>query len=430
VRRLLPLAILFTAGCRESSSPAGPFSPDGGGAVAAPQASCAADKATARVGEAVLVRCTCTPGASGPAWSLSPRIGILSGEAGGSASFVVRAADLDPSFGDTTFTVSASYWSAGGAATAAAQLRVLGNTWLTVSDSAAVQAVASDGTAVGAPVPLPGLEGAPLAIASRSDGALLVAQRPGPGTPPVVIYSRSGAYLGAFQAADEGGAPLFSPEAPPAGLAQMRDGSVWVCGGRSPVIFEAGGRFRSRAAPAPDLTLGIAQLIDGRVAVTYRWAMGIGFYDESGRTLAKRALAATPPVSESYGSLGALAVGPDGKLLAAAAHLTPSGWAGTLLRLNADLTLDAELPATARVPRNVPYALTQLDGEIQAAPSPTAGETQPACPARFDAALGSGLGCLVSGTAYRGVVHLAAPTAPPAPEAAGALRRSIDGAGR
>jgi hypothetical protein len=416
VRRLLLAALVAAAGCHKATSPIESPPPP-------PQASCSADRRLVRAGEAAQVRCTATAGASGPTWSVEPRPGSVAPGPDGSATFVVRAADVGASFGDTTFTVGARYSNPGGSASGAVQVTVLGNTWVTRSDGPTAQAVASDGTPVGAPLSLPGLDGPPLAIASRADGVLLVAQRPGAGA-PVLVYSRSGLWLGTFEAEDGQGTPLFSPDAPPRDLRQMRDGSVWVTGGKSPVVFDAAGRFRARAAAAPDQTIGLAQLPDGRVAVTCQWALGIGFYDEAGQTLGMRALLATPPAGESYGSLGALAVGPEQKLLVAASHLTPAGWTGTLLRLNPDLSLDAELPAPARVPRNVPYALALVGGELRSAPSPTAGDTQPACPERFEATLAGGLGCLVPGTDYRGVVHLTAPTASTGFEESAAARNN------
>jgi hypothetical protein len=402
VRRLLPAALLVLA-CRSGGG-----SGNAADAGALPLVACSAEPAWVKVGESVAVHCAVGPGATGPAWSVSPQRGQLAATGGGDATFVLAGRDVDPAFGDTAFDVTASYASAAGTATGTARVTVIGNTWLTRSDIPAVQAVASDGSLVGAPIPLEGLGGPPTAIAGRSDGAMLVAQKPAPGAAPVMIYSRSGAKLGAFDAVDGAGQALFGSEVPPRDVLQARDGTVWVTGGKRPILFDAAGRFRARALEAPDRTVGLAQLPDGRVAVTYLWAFAVGFYAESGQALEKKALAVAPPRGESYAALGALATAGDGQLLLAAAHLGPTGWAGTLLRLDAALGLDAELPPAARVPGNVPYALSLSGVEIAASPSPVGGETVATCPSRFAADLGARLGCLVEGTLYRGVAHLGA----------------------
>lgn len=402
MRRLLP-AVLLVLACRSGGG-----APNAADAGALPLVTCGVAPAWVKVGETATVRCTAGPGASGPAWSATPQRGQLAAAGGGDATFVLAARDVDPSFGDTVFTVTASYASAAGTATGTAAVTVIGNTWLTRSDIPAVQAIASDGSLVGAPILLEGLGGPPVAIADRSDGAMLVAQKPAPGAPPVMIYARSGAKLGAFDAVDGGGQALFSSDVPPRDILQARDGTVWVTGGRRPVLFDAAGRFRSLALEAPDRTVGLAQLPDGRVAVTYLWAFAVGTYAENGQALEKKALAFAPPQGESYAALGALASAGGGKLLLAAAHLGPTGWMGTLLRLDAALGLDAELPPAARVSRNVPYALSLAGGEIAAAPSPVGGETVATCPSRFAADLGARLGCLVESTLYRGMAHLGA----------------------
>jgi len=402
MRRLLPAALLVLA-CRSGGGPG-----NAADAGALPLVACSAEPAQVKVGEAAAVRCIAGPGATGPAWSVSPRRGQLAAAGGGDATFVLAARDVDPAFGDTVFAVTASYASAAGTATGTARVTVIGNTWLTRSDIPAVQAVASDGSILGAPIPLEGLGGPPTAIAARSDGAMLVAQKPPPGAAPVMVYSRSGAMLGAFDAVDGAGRALFDSDAPPRDILQARDGTVWVTGGKRPVLFGAAGRFQGWALEAPDRTVGLAQLPDGRVAVTYLWAFAVGFYAESGQALEKKALAFAPPQGESYAALGALAAAGGGKLHLAAAHLGPTGWAGTLLRLDAALGLDAELPPAARVPGNVPYALSLSGAEIAASPSPVGGETVATCPSRFAADLGTRLGCLVEGTLYRGVAHLGA----------------------
>lgn len=367
------------------------------------------------VGATVLVRCSASPGASGPTWSVVPALGRLVSQASGSATFAVSAADLTFGFGDTSVEVRATYRNDAGPGTGSVALTVLGNTWLARSDLPAIQAVASDGTPLGPPQLLAGMAGPILALTTRADGALLVAQDPGGGA-PVHAYDRSGAPLAAFDAVAPSGDPLFAPSAPPRALLQMRDGSVWVTGGARPVIYQGDGRFRRLAAAAPAETIGLAQLPDGRVAVTYRWAYGLGFYDEGGQTFAAQALAAAAPPGESYGALGALAALPGGKLLVAAAHFAPAGWRGTLLRLGPDLALEGELAAAARVVRNVPRALAPAGPLLDAAPSPPEGDTAPACPRRFAADLSGTLGCLAAGTSYQGVVHLGSAPAgvPPA----------------
>ena len=413
MRRALAMAALAAAACSGSSAPGGP----GGGP---PQVACAADAAVAPVGMSVAVRCTASPGAEGPVWAAEPATGSLVPQPGGSATFTLEAAAVAPSFGDTTFQLKATYRNASGEATGTAAVTVLGNTWMARSDAGAVLAVASDGTPLSALVPLQGTAGPILALATRADGAVLVAQSPQSGA-PVRVHDRTGAALGAFDAAGAGGSPLFDATAPPRAVRQMRDGTVWVTGGTRPVIYEGGGRFRALAAEAPAETIGLAQLPDGRVAVTYRWAYGIGLYDESGGTLVKKALQATAPAGESYGALGALAALPDGRLLLAVAHFLPSGWTGTLLRLDGDLNLEAELAASARVPRNVPRALSLAGAALDAAPSPVAGDTAPACPRRFAADLSGSAGCLDASTAWLGVVHLG--PLPPAAPAMGLAKR-------
>jgi hypothetical protein len=400
VRWLLPAAFLVLA-CRSGGGGG-----NGADAGAVPLVACTATPARIKVGEAAAVHCTAGPGATGPAWSVSPLRGRLEAAGGGDATFVLAVADVDPGFGDTAFAVTALYASAAGTAAGTAQVTVIGNTWLARSDIPAVQAVASDGSQVGAPIPLEGLAGPPTAIAYRSDGAMLVAQAPPPGAAPVLVYSRSGSRLGAFDAVDGAGQALFDLDAPPRDLRQVRDGTVWATGGKRPVLFDAAGHFRARALEAPDRTIGLAQLPDGRVAVTYRWAFAVGLYAETGQALETRALAFVPPQGESYATLGALAATGDGGLLLAAAHLGPTGWAGTLLRLDAALGLDAELAPAARVPKNVPWALSLSGTEIAASPSPVGGETVATCPSRFAADLGARLGCLVEGTRYGGVAHL------------------------
>jgi hypothetical protein len=402
----------LAAACSGSSAPRG----TGGGL---PLVACAADAATAPVGAPVGVHCTASPGSEGPVWTAEPATGSLVPGTDGSATFTVDAAAVGPSFGDTTFLVKATYRNAAGEATGAAAVTVLGNTWIARGDPAAVQAVSSSGAPVGGLVPLQGTAGPILALAARADGAILAAQSPQAG-PPVRVHDRTGAALGSFDAADRGGTPLFDAAAPPRAIQQMRDGTVWVTGGKRPVIYEAGGGFRALAAEAPAETIGLAQLPDGRVAVTYRWAYGVGFYDESGSALAKRPLQVSAPVGESYGALGALAALPDGRLLLAAAHFAPSGWAGTLLRLDGELRLEAELDAAARVPRNVPGALSLAGAAIDAAPSTVGGDTAAACPRRFAADLSGSAGCLETGTSWVGVTHLGAA---PAGAAAKALAK-------
>lgn len=410
MRRALAMAALAAA-CSGSRSPAGP-----GGL---PLVACTADASVAPVGAPVGVRCTASPGSEGPVWTTEPASGSLVPGTGDSATFTLEAAAVAPSFGDTAFLLKATYRNAAGEATGAAAVTVLGNTWMARGDAAAVQAVSSSGAAVGALLPLQGSAGPVLALAARADGAILAAQSPAAG-PPVRVHDRTGAALGSFDASDGGGTPLFDAAAPPRAILQMRDGTVWVTGGRRPVIYEASGRFRALAAEAPAETIGLAQLPDGRVAVTYRWAYGLGIYDESGSALAKRSLQFSAPAGESYGALGALAALPDGRLLLAAAHFAPPGWAGTLLRLDGELRLEAELDAAARVPRNVPGALSLSGAAVDAAPSPVGGDTAPACPRRFAADLSASSGCLDAGTSWLGVTHLG-----PAP--AGASAKGLAG---
>lgn len=405
MRRALALAALAAAACTRSSAPEGGL----------PLVSCAADQPVAPVSAPVTVRCSASPGAEGPAWTVSPAAGTLTPGAGGSATFTFPVASATPSFGDTLFQVKAAYRNAAGEASGTAAVTVLGNTW--IAGGGGILAVASDGTPLGS-LPLQGTAGPILALAARADGAILVAQSPASG-PPVRAHDRTGAALGSFAAADPGGSPLFSATAPPRAIQQMRDGTVWVTGGIRPVVYEAGGSFRAWAADAPAETIGLTQLPDGRVAITYRYAYGIGFYDESGATLAKAALLATAPAGESYGALGALQALPDGRLLLALAHFAPSGWTGTLLRLDGQLALEAELAAPARVPRNVPRALSLAGASVDAAPSPVAGDTAPACPHRFALDLSGTSGCLDQSTTWLGVVHLG-PAAAPAPVLAAA----------
>ena len=394
MRRALAMAALASAACAGANGP-------GGAGAGLPQVTCTADPPVVPVGTPVGVRCTATSATQGPVWAVEPAGGSLA-LAGDGAIFTVDS--VGPSFGDTVFQLRATYRSAAGEATGAATATVLGNTWVARSDAAAVLAVASDARPHGL-VSLQGTAGPILALAGRADGAVLVAQSPRSG-PPVRVHDRSGALLGSFDVADAGGNPLFDPAAPPWALQQMRDGTVWVTGGKRPVVYEAGGRFRARAAEAPAETQGLTQLPDGRVAVTYRHAWGIGLYDESGGTLAKKALLATAPPGESYGAAGALVALADGRLLLAAAHFSPADWSGTLLRLDQELRLDAELVPAARVPRNVPRALSLAGAAVAATPSPVAGDTAAACPCRFAADLSGSTGCLDAGSAFLGVTHL------------------------
>ncbi|HEY6106022.1 MAG TPA: hypothetical protein VIV59_08580, partial [Anaeromyxobacteraceae bacterium] len=312
MRRAMAVAAFAAAACSGSSAPGG----TGGGP---PQVACAADAAVAPVGTPVAVRCTVSPGAEGPVWAVEPSGGSLVPKPGGGATFTLDAASVGPSFGDTSFQVKATYRNAAGEATGTAAVTVLGNTWIARGDAAAVLAVASDGTPLGALVPLQGTAGPILALAARADGAVLAAQSPQSGA-PVRVHDRTGAAIGSFDAADAGGSPLFDAREPPRAIQQVRDGTVWVTGGKRPVIYQADGRFRARAAEAPAETIGLAQLPDGRVAVTYRWAYGVGFYDEGGGLLVTKALQATAPAGESYSALGAVAALPDGRLLLAVAH--------------------------------------------------------------------------------------------------------------
>lgn len=408
MRRSLAMAALAAAACTGSSAPGGPGGP--------PQVTCAADQAVAPVGTPVAVRCTASPGAEGPAWAVEPEGGSLVPGAGNQAIFTVSGGAVGPSFGDTVFEVRATWRNAAGEATGTATVTVLGNTWIARSDVAAVLAVASDGTPLAPPIPLQGTPGPVLALAARADGAILVAHGPRPG-PPVRVHDRTGAALGAFDSSDHEGQPLFEDSAPPRAIQQMRDGTVWVTGGKRPVIYEPDGRFRTRAADAPAETIGLTQLADGRVAITWRHAWGVGFYDEAGTTLSKRAVLATAPAGESYGAAGAVLALADGRLLLAAAHFAPASWTGTLLRLDPELRLEAELAAAARVPRNVPRALSLSGAAVDAAPSPAGGDTAAACPRRFSADLSGSAGCLDPGTAFLGAAHLG-----PAPAGAGKRR--------
>ncbi len=396
MRRALAMAALAAAACTGSSAP--------GGAGGTPLVTCVAEPAVAPVGTPVGVHCAAASAAEGPVWSVEPTSGSLT-EAGDEATFTLDAGSVGPSFGDTAFQLRATYRNASGEGTGTATVTVLGNTWIARSDVAAVQAVASDGRSLAGLVQLQGTAGPVLAMAGRADGAILVAQSPRSG-PPVRGHDRTGSTLGSFDATDAGGSPLFDAGAPPRAIQQMRDGTVWVTGGKRPVIYEAGGRFRARAAEAPAETDGLTQLPDGRVAITYRWAWGVGFYDESGATLAKKPVLATAPPGESYGAAGALLALADGRLLLAAAHFTPADWTGTLLRLGPELRLEAELAAAARVPRNVPRALSLSGASVDATPSGAAGDTAPACPRRFAADLSGSTGCLGAGTAWSGVAHL------------------------
>lgn len=378
-----------------------------------PAVRCAADASVAPVGQAVTVRCLASVGSEGPIWSVDPAAGSLTPQPGGSASFTVDGASVGPEFGDTTFQVKATYRNAAGATTGAVQVMALGNTWMARSDSASAQAVTSDGMQVGAHTALQGTAGPVLALASRSDGAILAGQSPQSGE-PVRVHDRTGAALGAFDTVDGDGAALFESTAPPRAIQQMRDGTVWVTGGRQPIIYESGGHFRRRAYPAPAETIGLAQLPDGRVAVTYRWANAVGFYDEAGSSFVAQPLQAVAPAGESYGAPGALAVRPDGRLVLAAVHFANPGWSGTLLLLDGELRLVTELPPAARVPRNVPWALAPSGAVLDAGPSPVAGDTAPACPHRFLADLSGSAGCLDQATGWQAVVHLGSAPAGPA----------------
>lgn len=397
MRRAPVLLALAAAACSRSGCSAGRPGP--------PAVSCAADVAVATVGQAVTVRCSASLGSEGPIWSVDPAAGSLSPQPGGSATFTLDPASVGPTFGDTTFQVKATYSNAVGQTTGVALVTALGNTWMARNDTASAQAVASDGSQVGALAQLQGTAGPVLALASRADGAVLAGQNPQSGE-PVRVHDRSGAALGAFDSVDAGGAALFDPAAPPRAIQQMRDGTVWVSGGQEPIIYESSGRFRARAAPAPAETIGLAQLPDGRVAVTYRWANAVGFYDETGGSLVVQPLQAVAPPGESYGALGALTALPGGRLILAAAHFTKAGWTGTLLLLDGQLSLVAELPPAAQVPRNVPWALALSGAALDAGPSPVAGDTAPACPRRFLADLSGVVGCLDAGTAWQAVVHL------------------------
>jgi hypothetical protein len=401
MRRILLFALALAACQKGETRPRGP-----GKAVLA--VTCSADRPVVRVGDTATIQCTPSSGARAVSWSVEPGRGALA-PAGASATFVLRAAQVDPGFGDTTFTVTATFAGDEGSGAGSAALIVLGNTWLARADSPQMEAFASDGTSLG-PVSV-GLDGPAVALAHRADGALLAAQVPSGGAPPVVVLSRAGARSGAFDAKDGSGAPLFTVEHPPRALRQMRDGNVWVTGGSQPAIYDAGGRFLRRAAEAPAETVGLAQLSDGRVAVTYQWAFALGIYDEGGASLAKSAIASALPGNEGYGEAGALSLDARGRLVAAAAHLTSSGWTGTLLRLSLDpaVAVEAELPTAARVAGNVPWELSVFGEEIDSAPSPTVATTRSACPQRFAADLSRALGCLSTGTSYRGVVHLGAP---------------------
>lgn len=403
MRRFLPVALalaLPAAGCQKGETRP---RPGAGGATLA--VTCGVDRPVVRVGEPATVQCTPAAPASAVSWSLSPERGALS-PSGATARFVVRASQVDPSFGDTAFTVTATFAGEQGGGTGSAVVAVLGNTWLARSDAPQMEAFASDGTSLGL-VPV-GLDGPAVALAMRADGALLAAQVPRNGAPPVVALSRTGGRVSAFAAQDPQGAPLFTVERPPRALRQMRDGSVWATGGTRPVIYEASGRFLRYAAEAPAETIGLVQLPDGRVAVTYQWAFALGLYDEGGASLAKSAIGQQLPEKESYGEIGALGLDPQGRLVAAAAHLGPTDWSGTLLRIAVASapSVEAELPAAARVPFNVPWELVFTATEIGAAPSPAVATTRASCPRRFAADLSGGLGCLAAGTQYRGVVHL------------------------
>ncbi len=397
MHRALTMVALATAACSRVGC--------SGKGDARPVVTCAADAAVVPVGQAVTVRCVATPGSEGPVWSVQPAAGSLTPQPDGCASFTVATASVGPTFGDTTFQVKATYRYGSGETAGVVAVTALGNTWIARNDTAAVQAVASDGTPVGALVTLQGTVGPVLALAARADGAVLVGQSPQSGE-PVRVHDRAGAALGAFDKNDAGGTPLFAATAPPRAIQQMRDGTVWVTGGQRPVIYEAGGRFRALAAQAPAETIGLAQLPDGRVAVTYRFASAVAFYDESGGTLAVKALQAVAPAGESYDALGALAASPDGRLILAAAHFSATGWSGTLLRLDGELLLDAELPPAARVPRNVPWALALTGAALDTGASPAAGDTVPACPRRFLADLSGAAGCLDADTAWQAVAHL------------------------
>jgi len=407
MRLLLPFALAVAlapaAGCQKGETRPRPRAGDG----AALTVTCSADRPVARVGEPATIQCSASAPASAVSWSVSPERGALS-PAGAAAGFVLRASQVDPSFGDTAFTVTATFAGEQGSGTGSAVVTVLGNTWLARSDVPQMEAFASDGTSLG--LVSVGLDGPAVALATRADGALLAAQVPRNGAPPVVVLSRAGGRVTAFAALDSQGAQLFTTDRPPRSLRQMRDGTIWVTGGTRPVIYDASGRFLRQAAEAPAETIGLAQLPDGRVAVTYQWAFALGLYDESGTALVKSAIGQQLPERESYGDVGALSLDAQGRLVAAAAHLTPAGWAGTLLRIGlaSAPAVEAELPAAARVPNNVPWDLIVSATEIGSAPSPEKATTRATCPHRFAADLGGGRGCLAAGTQYRSVVHLGA----------------------
>ena len=408
-RHVLAAAAIAAAGCRGSRAPG-----------ALPQVDCAASASAVPVGHPVTVRCVATPGAEGPTWSIDPALGQLAPQPDGSASYSFPAAAVTPTFPDTVIRVKAAYRSPAGETVGSAVFTVLGNTWLARSDQPSIQAVSSDGALVGGPQPLQGMAGPVLAMAGRSDGALLVAQSPQNG-PPLRSYDPIGALLADFDAVDPQGHPLFDPAAPPRAVQQMRDGTVWVTGGKRPILYQADGRFRAYAAAAPAETIGVSQLPDGRVVASYRWAYGLGFFDETGQALVKRPLQAAVPEGEFYGALGALAALPGGRLLVAVAHFDPSGWTGTLLRLDAELSLEAELAPAGRVVRNVPWALAPAGPVIDAAPSPVAGDTVPSCPRRFATDLSGSRGCLAQGGSWLGVVHLGPASRPAAAAASGGL---------
>ncbi len=397
MRRLAALAIL-AAGCSDG----GPAVRSGSAPAPPRGVACAAAPAVVRVGEPSRVRCQSPLPAAN--WTVSPPLGRL---APGlfEATFVLGPGEVGAGFGDTELRVGAAFGSGQAWATGSAPLTVLGNEWIGRSDAAAFDAFASDGSPLGAVAAA--LAGPPLALAARADGAVLAAQDP-QGGPPVLALGRGGEVVGAFDARDASGLSLFDAARPPRAILQLRDGTVWVTGGRGPVVYDARGRFLRRAADAPGDTLGIAQLPGGAVALTYQWANAVAIYTEGGALLATLPLEHSLPPGEGLGSLGALALDPQGRLVAAAAHFHALGFDGTAVRLalGAAAQVEAELAAGHRVPFNVPRELARAGADFVSAPSDPVASTRPACPWRFAADLSGSSGCAAPGTSYRPVAHL------------------------
>lgn len=341
---------------------------------------CAASPSPARVGQAVAVTCPGQPSMTGPSWSVDGVDGgytVTPGTPAGAATFTLDA--VPKNFADSTLRVRARWHGASSDGVATAPVTVLGN--LLVGRSASPGAIAafttsadyrkwgSDSTDV---VGATEFNTTPRAMALKSDGDILVAQSSSAAVPaPVFVLGRADLKrIDAldFAARDNGGAVLFDigKQVHPRAVAQMKDGTVWVTGGPRPVIFGPDGKYRGKPGAGPTSnTVGLAQLSDGRIAVSFGTSTKLGLYSEDGATYTETEVLKG---GDGYSEIAAICPLAEGGVVLSLHRFTAGKEGGLLVQLDSAFAFVRETPSTDWTYQEIHSQVVRVGDEFVASP--------------------------------------------------------------